>query len=206
MRTRRDPLTPLVLVCASLLAAPAACAPPAPAKPSAADSSGSYYPLAAGNSWTYQCSVEGTPQLSKTVTLESGSPVDGRTSFLATLSTRVGTGPSEKTTFLLWEDADGIVWRASSAGAKDAEPVGSRRLAVGTTLGALTVTREEDVNTPATGRRKGLLAETFDRDSPDVAEERRSSWRGRTFVAGVGLVVEADGVGGECVLTKVQIR
>jgi hypothetical protein len=150
--------------------------------------------------------VEGAPQLTKSITLESGSPVDGRASFRAALSTRVGAGPAEKTTFVLWEDANGIVWRGSSAGAKDAEPAGSRRLVVGTTLGALTVTREEDVTTPATGRRKGMLAETFDRDSPDVAEEKRSSWRGRTFVAGVGLVVEADGVGGDCVLTKVQIR
>jgi hypothetical protein len=74
--------------------------------------------------------------------------------------------------------------------------------ATGDNLGDLVVSSEQEVETPATGMVKALLVEKYSLEDPHLSEEQRMDWEGKFYALGFGLVIEADGLGGECVLVE----
>lgn len=77
---------------------------------------------------------------------------------------------------------------------------------MGDSIGELQVSRYEFVSTPATGKIKAVVVENFKPDAPDISADRFMEWRGVFYVQGVGPVVEADGLGGDCVLMEYEVK
>lgn len=165
----------------------------------------SYFPLVVGTSWTYQCSIEGEHQSDKTITIAAEELAGDARIFRVTQTVRSAGSSNPEDADFFYRLVSDVVSAAPSKTMVDAQPIGATDLRAGMHLGALTVARQVEVVTPATGRQQGWLAQTFDNESPDIPEEKRLTWKGVTFVKGFGVVVEADGMGGECVLSAFHL-
>jgi hypothetical protein len=197
MRPLRDRLSPLAgaaLACAACWAGAAAADGGARA---------AYLPLAVGNSWTYACSAEGTPQFRKTQRIVAVTPGDGGQVYRSEL--RVGKDPKPLVTYYLLA-ADGRVTTSTQSNLAAALPVIGADPQRGQRFGELKVSgtlrydRGRFRNTPA------VRLENFDQESPTLSEEQRLQWKSRVYGKGVGLLEEADGLGGACLLTGYQLR
>ena len=98
-------------------------------------------------------------------------------------------------------DADGQIVTALKHTLEGREPVIGRTPKVGDRLGKFTVA------TVGLSKQKKYASvpiaklENFSADDPKLTEEKRTEWLGRTYAKGVGLIEEADGAGGSCVLS-----
>lgn len=162
-----------------------------------AEAGPTYYPLAVGNSWHYRCSVDGEFQFSKHVNVRSQA--DAPRTYL--LETKVSTDKALLRTYAK-VSATGTVTLSHDLGGAPAEALISATPKVGEKFGAFSVVQ---LGMAADSRYRGkpqVRLETFAVDDPSVSEEQRLQWRGRVFVQGVGLVEEADGLGGACMLSS----
>jgi hypothetical protein len=169
-------------------------------RPAAAPAS--YFPLAVGNYWTYRCSVEGEHQFSKTVRLVFASARDNVQYFRAELRMK----KDKPLVYYLFADVDGQVFSAPNPARDGSEPLITAAPKAGEHVGTWTVAGAERIDTPALKQVDAVRIENFDRDDPQITAERRMEWRGRYYARDVGLLVEADGLGGECVLTQYHVR
>ncbi|MGH2550637.1 MAG: hypothetical protein ACRDHN_14680 [Thermomicrobiales bacterium] len=159
-----------------------------------------YYPLAIGNRWSYACSVEGQPQVRKQLEITRGTKILDHPGFVATYT--VNGEPSE---VFLWADPDSMVHRALTADGQLDEVVGARKAAIGDPIGELRIARVAKQSTTATGEIDVLVAENFAFDEPSSSPQHRADWVGQFFAEGIGLVAEADGLGGECELVAYSV-
>lgn len=164
--------------------------------------SASYFPLAVGNYWTYRCSAEGGARFAKTVRLAGESVRDGTRYFRAELRVR----KDKPLVYYLFADAAGQVFSAPTAGRDGSEPLIAASPKPGERIGTWIVGGNERIDTPALKQIEVVRVENFDRDDPQLSAERRMEWLGRYYARGVGPVAEADGLGGECVLTKYGVQ
>lgn len=171
-------------------------------EPRPAADSASYFPLAIGNYWTYRCSVEGKHQFTKTVRLVFASARDNVRYFRAELRMK----KDKPLVYYLFADTDGQVFSAPNPGRDGSEPLITAAPKAGGRVGMWTVAGSERIDTPALKRVDAVRIENFDRDDPHLSAERRMEWMGRYYARGVGLLVEADGLGGECVLARYRVR
>lgn len=201
MRALRDPLTAgcIALAAAGVLAAIVARAdvPPAPdADPSP------YYPLAVGNSWTYRCSAEGSRPFEKTLKLTAAIVQDGRRFYRAEM--RIRADPKPLVSYLYTGSAGEVV-SMLQLGKGEGEVLVTRAPRTGDRIGERVAVVGEQTRIPALGKVSVVRVENFGRDDPAISAQRRMEWSGRFFARGVGLVAEADGLGGECVLTRHRV-
>ena len=162
----------------------------------------SYFPLAVGNYWTYRCSVEGEHQFTKTVRLVSASARDKVRYFRAELRMK----KDKPLVYYLFADPDGQVFSAPNPGRDGSELLITATPKAGEHVGTWTVVGGERIDTPALKQVDAVRIENFDRDDPKLSAERRMEWLGRYYAHGVGPVVEADGLGGEFVLTQYRVQ
>lgn len=159
-----------------------------------------YFPLAVGNQWQYACSVEGEKAFEKKLTIHKAVTIAGKPGYQATYI--VNGSPAE---LYFWEDVNHIVHRSYTASGDLDEVIISRAAKIGDQYGELRVTREAMQTSLATGDIKTLVAENFDFESPHISSEKRNEWRGLFYANKIGLVVEADGLGGDCVLKNYSL-
>lgn len=172
------------------------------AGPDTAAGSASYFPLAVGNYWTYRCSAEGEAGFAKTVRLVGEDVRDGTRYFRAELRVR----KDKPLVYYLFADAAGQVSSAPVAGRDGSELLIAASPKPGERIGTWIVGGNERIDTPALKQVEVVRVENFGRDDPQLSAERRMEWLGRYYARGVGPVVEADGLGGECALTKYGIK
>lgn len=161
--------------------------------------SNSYFPLAVGNSWTYRCSVEGQFQFVKTSSVTSVNDIANR--HVYRMEMRIGKDTQPLVTYLSVE-ANGSVATAVQPEADAWETLVTAAPHVGEKIGQFTVAAKERLTMKALPSMDAVRLENFSADNPDVPEAQRLEWRSRTYGRGVGLLEEADGLGGVCTLAK----
>ncbi|TXG78808.1 MAG: hypothetical protein E6R11_04190 [Rhodocyclaceae bacterium] len=202
MRALRDSLTLCRLaasVATCIVAAPPALAdvmPPADAGGNA------YYPLNVGNTWTYRCSAEGSSAFEKTVKLTAVIDHEGKRFYRAEM--RLKRDPKPLVTYLSTSGA-GEVFSVFKVGEAAGEVLVTSAPKTGDRVGERMAVAGEKTRVPALGAVSVVRVENFGRDDPKISADKRMEWSGRYFASGVGLVAEADGLGGECVLTRYKV-
>lgn len=156
-----------------------------------------YFPLAVGNSWRYSCSVEGEHAFDKTLSITGREAAQGIEYFRAELQVGDDPEPLEMFYFL---DKQGAVRSSVNQAPGESLLLVTSDPRPGDAIGELVATSELEVETPATGKIKALLVENFSLEDPLLSEEKRMNWKGKYYARGIGLIVEADGLGGECSL------
>jgi hypothetical protein len=160
-----------------------------------------FFPLAKGNQWKYRCSVEGKRQFEKTLAIVSLVTKDGRTYYKAERRT---TGAPLILYF--FQDEKGFVREGLDPNPQPSKVVATATMSIGDSLGELRVTRHETLKTPATGEIRAIVAENFNPHESPVSADRMLEWRGVFYAQGIGPVVEADGLGGDCTLVEYRVK
>lgn len=156
-----------------------------------------YFPLAVGNQWEYECSVEGEYAFDKKLTIDNIEKTSGATYYRGTLV--VSSDPLPLVTYYTI-DPDGTVY-SSLDKSKEAETfVITANPKHGETIHNYFVEEEKDIELPNFGHAAAVLIENFDFDDPNLSESQRMNWQGKFYTREIGLVIEADGLGGECVI------
>lgn len=161
-----------------------------------------FFPVAVGNAWSYRCSVEGEHALDKTVTIMAAEPIAGRTFFRSELIVD-DRGPP-LTSFLLVDDS-GSILSTDSVDSDSTTLIITPRPQIGERIGDYRVAAFEKVKAPAVGLVEAVRLENFSLDDPELDAEQRMLWEARFFAPGIGLVAEADGLGGECALVRLHL-
>jgi hypothetical protein len=160
------------------------------------------YPLAVGNSWTYRCTVEGAPALTKTTVLKALLEHNGVRYFQAEM--RV-TGDPKPLVYFLATNKAAEVFKVSKPDDAAAEILMSSAPKNGEKVGGRFAVLGEKMRVPALGQVAVVRAENFPQDDPKVSADQRMEWTARYYAVGIGLVAEADGLGGQCVLTRYKL-
>jgi len=162
----------------------------------------SYFPLAVGNSWTYRCSVEGQFQFTKTIRITFAEIKKGHTIYRAEM--RVGKDPKPLVSYLSIEANGHVVTFLKSE--DDREVLITASPKVGDKIGEYTVIGIDRLAMKTLPATDIVMLENFQADDPEVPEDKRLEWRGRTYGRGIGLVEETDGMGGACTLSKFNLE
>jgi hypothetical protein len=162
----------------------------------------SYFPLAVGNSWTFRCSAEGEFQFEKTLRVTSTVVADDTLFYRAEMTRN---RDEQAAVSYLFESPDSTVSRASVPARSSGEPLIRSNAVAGDRVGTLIAAPPERTTVPATGEAAVLRVENFPAEDPNLQEEKRLEWVSRSYAVGVGPVIEADGLGNECVLVKYHI-
>ncbi|MEJ2619117.1 MAG: hypothetical protein P8163_02400 [Candidatus Thiodiazotropha sp.] len=172
---------------------------PDPVQTNQAGKTSPYFPLSVGNRWRYSCFVEGEYTFDKTLTITAREKRQGRAYYRGEL--QVGDDPSSLELYYHVDELGGVHMSVDPMLTDDTLLVTMNPLP-GDRIGNLRVASEQDVETPGTDGIKALLIENFSLDDPQLHEERRMEWEGRYYARGIGLVIEADGLGGSCSLKE----
>lgn len=199
MRALRNSLVLLGLpVCLGLpLPAIAQSAPnlpagtPLPANP--------FLPLTVGSTWSYACSTEGRFQFMKKVRVASMTTAGALKIFQ--VATYVGKARTPSVTYLSL-DAAGAIRTSFNLPPAPSAALLSAAPRPGEQLGNFRVASISQTMTWKGARLATLKLENFSTDDPNLPEEKRLEWLGRTYAKGLGLVEESDGLGGACVLKE----
>ncbi|MEJ2608754.1 MAG: hypothetical protein P8179_01425 [Candidatus Thiodiazotropha sp.] len=161
-----------------------------------------YFPVIIGNSWKYSCSLEGVHAFDKTLTITGSKIIDGVTYFRGEL--RVDDDPKALERFYFL-DKNGGIHTSFSADSEQSEPLITALPSIGDMIADLVVSSEQKIETPATGKINSLLLQNYSIDDPQISEEKLLIWEGKFYSRGIGLVIEADGSGRECVLVSYSL-
>ena len=63
----------------------------------------------------------------------------------------------------------------------------------------------ERMTIPAHAQVEALRVENFSTEGPKLPAEKRAEWQALFYARGIGQVAEADGLGGECALSKIHL-
>jgi hypothetical protein len=160
------------------------------------------YPLAVGSTWTYRCSAEGEFQFEKTLTAVSELEAGETTLF----EMKLDAGGSRPLTFYLFHDARGDVFRTLKSDGGEAEIVVTADPKAGDRIGNRIAAGIETIDTPALNDVAVIRIESFAfEESASDTSQQSHEWRAEYFAHGVGLVMEADGLGGDCVLSHYKL-
>jgi len=161
-----------------------------------------YYPLSVGNTWTYRCGAEGSSAFEKTVKLTAVVDHDGKRYYRAEM--RLKRDPKPLIAYLS-TGGSGEVFSVFKVGEGPGEVLVTSAPKTGDRVGERIAVAGEKTRVPALGAVSVVRVENFGRDDPKIPADQRMEWSGRYYASGVGLVAEADGLGGECVLTRYKV-
>lgn len=187
-----------VLFYLSALAVKAATA----GEPDYSPQSNRFFPLAKGNTWSYNCSTEGVFQFRKKITITSTSREGDRIIYRA--DTQVGSDPKPVINYLSL-DSHAQVMTSQTTVADGLEPVISAAPKVGDHIGNLTVASVSQSTLKKFSNTETVRLENFNADDPKLPDTKRMEWVSKSYGKGIGLLEEADGLGGSCVLTSFHI-
>jgi len=162
----------------------------------------SFFPLAVGNTWTYECSSEGEFQFNAKTSIVSVATQNGRTVYRSEM--RIDNNPELLVTYL-HIDLEGQVMYALASDLVDAKPIMAVTPKVGDQFDDLIVAAIE----PSSLRKFSGVTTARLENYPypmDGPEDRQLLWRSKIYGKGIGLLEEADGLGGACVLTSFRLR
>ena len=162
-----------------------------------------YFPLAVGNFWSYRCSVEGKFQFNKKISITAKTASEERQTFRT--ETLVGTDPKPMVSYLSI-DAGGTVVTSSKPTLEDMESVITMKPEVGERLGEFAVVAVGLSPEKKYSKVEIVRVENFSIADPNVPMEKRLEWLGRTYGKSIGLLIEADGLGGECILSTYNLN
>lgn len=162
-----------------------------------------FFPLAAGNTWTYRCSAEGRPQFTKKIVIASSAGLDGHRAYRSEM--RTGSDPTPLVSYLM-VDHDGRIKSSLTPTLDRAELVLGPAPKIGDRFGNFSVVSMGPSTLKTFRKTQVIKMENFSADDPTVSEEKRMGWRGRSYGKGIGLLEEADGLGGECVLSAYRVK
>jgi hypothetical protein len=162
-----------------------------------------YLPLTVGNSWSYECSVEGEFQFRKKLTITSVSITGRHSTYRAEM--RVGSDPKPLVSYLSI-DSNGQVTTSLTPTPDNLEPLINAAPKVGDHLGKLTVVAIERSTLKKFAGVETVRLENFSADDPKVPETKRLEWLGKTYGKGIGLLEESDGLGGICILVTYRTK
>lgn len=174
--------------------AAAACAGP---EAEASDPAAAYLPLAVGRSWTYRCTTEGADPSIRTLRITGREAAAGEVRYRAELA---GSGPPLR--FSLFERPGQGVFSDESAPGEAPRPLLPADPRSGAAFDGWRLVAPHAVELPGGRTVQALRVENFDPEDPEVSVEQQLEWRARDYVKGVGMVQQADGMGGACVLTS----
>lgn len=175
----------------------------AAASGAASNAPAGFFPLAEGNTWTYRCSAEGHFQFTKKVVIASLATLDGRPVYRAEM--RTGTDPTPLVSYFAVDDK-GRVMTSLTPTLDSAEPLMSAAPRIGDRFGKFSVVAIGPSTLKMYRQTDVARLENFSADDPSVSEEKRMEWRGRSYGRGIGLIEEADGLGGACVLSAHRLK
>lgn len=163
----------------------------------------SYFPLALGNTWTYRCSLEGEYQTTKKVALTTVTQNSGFKTYR--MEVRVGKDPKPLVSYV-YVSADGIVMEAFKETLEDARPLISVSPKVNQGFGDLKVVKIGRSDMEKYSKVKTVFLENYSAETPGISQEKYWAWRGKRYGQGIGLLVEADGAGGDCELSTYRLK
>lgn len=204
MRPLRNPLAECCILLASvfLVTSLAVAGNDTAQATNAAGAGNPYFPLAVGNVWTYRCSVEGVHQFDKTVRVTATVVQKGVSYYRTELTVK---RDQRSVVYYLTAAPNGSVFESPNPSDEARELLIASAPAIGDQLGEWKVAASETISTPALKQVETLRLENMPRDDPTLPDEKRMEWRGRYYARGVGLVAEADGLGGECELLQYRL-
>ncbi len=162
-----------------------------------------YFPLAVGNSWSYRCSVEGKFQFTKKITITSLTVKDGLRRFR--VETRNVTDAKPLVSYLII-DSSGQVMTSLWPTSDSLEPLIKAAPKLGDRFGKFAVVTIQPSTDKKYRNAQIVSLENFSVDDPRVPEEKHLEWLGKTYGKGIGLVEEADGLGGACILSTYSVK
>lgn len=162
-------------------------------------STDTYFPLVVGNKWEYDCSVEGEHAFYKTLTITAVENSHGSKIYRGELQMDDGSDPLIQ---YYSTDSNGAAYTALDKSNKDRVKILPPHRQDVESINGLLVKKDKEVELPHKGKVTAILIENFELEDPKLDESKRMEWEGKYYVRGIGLVTEADGLGGECVLQK----
>ena len=96
--------------------------------------------------------------------------------------------------------------RALSATLEDAKPLISVAPKLGQRFGDLKVVKVGRSDIKKYAKVKTVFLENYSAEAPGLSQEQYWAWRGKHYGRGIGLLVEADGAGGDCELTSYRVK
>ena len=162
-----------------------------------------YLPLAVGNSWSYECSVEGEFQFRKKITITSVSITGGHSTYRAEM--RVGSDRKPLVSYLSIDSNDQVMTSLTPT-PDNPELLINAAPKVGDHLGKFTVVAIERSTLKKFAGVETIRLENFSADDPKVPETKRLEWLGKTYGKGIGLLEESDGLGGICILVTYRTK
>lgn len=162
----------------------------------------SYFPMGKGYYWKYRCGTEGEFHFEKTMRIISASISKKITLYKVEFKTSIGEKPF---VYYLFKDK-GMIFRTFDLNITEREAV----ITVDPKLGdridkEFTIYRNRTVQTSVTGRVNTIVVENFNIEQSSAPTKDPMTWSGVFYAKGIGRVVEADGLGGECVLADYYI-
>lgn len=195
MRSFRDHMKPIILC--------VLCALAVHANAENASVESPYFPLAVGNTWAYRCSLEGEYQSSKTFNIAASTQNKGQLVFR--LEMRVDKDPKPLVSHL-FVTPEGLVMEAFNTTLEDAKPLISVSPKRNERFGELKVVKIGPSEIKKYAKVKTVFLENYSAESPNMKQEKYLAWHGKRYGQGIGLLVEADGTGGDCELSKYSLK
>lgn len=159
----------------------------------------SFFPLSIGSEWNYRCSIEGNPSGKKRLAIIGLRQSNDGTIY--TGAWQIGSSKAAQRVYFIVAK-DGTVSITYDQTASTGEAILRYSMAKGERVGQWQYADDEVFQIPDNGRRSVARLETFSIDDPTISQNRRDEWRSRFFAKGIGMVGEADGLGGECTLSR----
>jgi hypothetical protein len=158
-----------------------------------------YFPLVVGNEWEYDCSVEGEHAFYKTLNITAAENSNGSKIYRGELQM---DDSSDILVLYYTTDLYGAVYSSLDKNKKSRVKITPPNRQDVAGINGLFVRKGKEVELPGLGNVAAILIENFELEDQKLSESMRMEWEGKYYVRGIGLVMEADGLGGECVLQK----
>jgi len=162
----------------------------------------SFSPLAVGNTWVYKCSLEGQFQFNKKIAIVSVATQNGHAVYRSEM--RLGNDPKPLATYLHL-DLEGRVMYSLQPDLVESKPIMAVTPKVGDRFDDMTVAAIE----PSSLKKFSGVAAARLENYPypmDGSEDKQMRWRSKWYGKGIGLLEEADGLGGSCILTSFRVK
>ena len=159
----------------------------------------SYAPISVGNYWKYKCFAEGEFLFEKEIKITQKLKNKQQPYYQLELKT---DGNTKVLKSFIWLNEEGNLLSSYQSNLKYSEIIMIKNPSIGSVIGENKVIKSEWIKTPATGRIKTIRIKNIPK-SKEKNEFEISSFR--NYAKNIGLISEADSLGGECELIDYKI-